>query len=54
MKIVQLARCALGHHERDRSTVVIGLRNHHGRCKGCGARMVKGADGWQLERDCAA
>lgn len=53
MDLVQLARCALGYHARDRASVVIGSRFHHGRCKGCGAAMVKGPGGWQLEKDAA-
>lgn len=50
MNIVQLARCAFGHHTRDRATVVAGERWPHGRCSGCGAAMIKGPDGWRLER----
>lgn len=50
MKLVQLVRCAFGYHERDRSTVVIGKHHHHGRCRGCGAAMVKNIEGWRLER----
>ncbi|RSY82495.1 hypothetical protein DAH66_13260 [Sphingomonas koreensis] len=54
MSILQRARCALGQHKRDRSSVVIGTHWHHGRCKGCGAAMVKDAVGWRLDRDHAA
>ena len=50
MDIVQLARCAFGYHERDRASVVVGSSWHRGRCKGCGAPMVKGAEGWRLDR----
>lgn len=54
MKIVQLARCAFGHHERDRASVITGTGWYRGRCKGCGAPMVKGPEGWRLDRDRAA
>ncbi len=50
MNIVQLARCAFGQHERDRATVIVGMSWHRGRCKGCRAPMVKGPEGWRLER----
>ncbi|HSX55838.1 MAG TPA: hypothetical protein VLG14_11105 [Sphingomonas sp.] len=51
MNIVQLARCAFGQHERDRSTVITsGTSWYRGRCKGCGVPMVKGPEGWRLER----
>lgn len=51
MNIVQLARCALGQHRRDRATVVVGADRFRGRCKGCGAAMVKGPGGWRLDRE---
>jgi len=54
MNIVQLARCAFGTHARDRTSVRLGSHWPHGRCKGCGAPMVKGPDGWKLEGKHAA
>jgi len=51
MHIIQLARCAFGQHERDRSTVIVGTGLYRGRCKGCRAPMIKGAEGWRLDRE---
>jgi hypothetical protein len=51
MNLLQLARCAIGQHARDRASVVVGIHSHHGRCSGCGAAMVKSPEGWRLERD---
>jgi hypothetical protein len=50
MDIVQLVRCALGYHRRDRSSVVVGSPFHHGRCRGCRTAMVKGPGGWKREK----
>jgi len=49
MNIVQLTRCAFGQHERDRASVIAsGTGWYRGRCKGCGAAMIKGPEGWRL------
>ncbi len=46
---MQLVRCALGKHQRDRATVVSDGTVHRGLCEGCRTPMFKGQNGWEPE-----
>ncbi|QIG81116.1 hypothetical protein [Stakelama tenebrarum] len=49
MKLMQLTRCLIGRHKRDRGvTVKDGVM--YSRCIGCGRRMVRSGPRWRLVR----
>jgi hypothetical protein len=49
MKLLQLPRCLVGNHQRDRRYARYDgpvVRSH---CTGCGKPMVKDGQGWHLD-----
>ena len=51
MQILQLFRCALGRHRRNKRHAKFDGDIFRTRCIGCGRPMVRGLDGWRLEQE---
>jgi hypothetical protein len=50
MNILQLWRCALGRHKRDRRLVKHDGEDFRSVCTGCRRQMIRREDGWHLAK----
>jgi hypothetical protein len=48
MNVLQLLRCALGQHHRDRRLATHDGEYFRSVCTGCGRAMIRSHDGWHL------